>query len=119
MPVVRIDIAGPKPAEYKSALLRGARAGVLAGLGVPDDRVTVRLFETAPGDFDLPTCRTERYTVVDVTMYAGRTTDLKAACIAAVRERLADNPGIEPSEITVIFHDLTPTDLDVPPGEAG
>jgi phenylpyruvate tautomerase PptA (4-oxalocrotonate tautomerase family) len=119
VPVVRIDVAGPKSAEYRSALLAGVRAGVLAGLGVPDERVTVRLFETAAGDFDLPACRTERYTIVDVTMYAGRTPDLKAACIAAVRERLAENPGIEPSEVTVVFHDLTPTDLDVPPGEAG
>lgn len=118
MPLLRIDITGPKPAEYVSALLRQSRAAVLESLGVPDDRVTVRVIETPASHVDVPNCRTERYTVVEVLMYEGRTPELKAALVSALRGKLAEEPGIEPSEVAVSLRDAATVDLDVLAGEA-
>jgi phenylpyruvate tautomerase PptA (4-oxalocrotonate tautomerase family) len=87
-------------------------------LAAEDRRVTVRVMEVAPANVDLPSCRTERMTVVDVLLYEGRTPEMKAATAAALRAALAADPGIEPSEVAVFFHDATPYDLDVLPGQA-
>lgn len=118
MPLVRIDITGPKPDAYKRALLAGARLAVTSALGVPDSSVTVRVFEASPECVDVPTCRTGRFTVVEVLLYEGRPPELKTALVSALRDIYADNPGIEPSAVTVFIHDASPTDLDVLPGEA-
>jgi phenylpyruvate tautomerase PptA (4-oxalocrotonate tautomerase family) len=119
MPVVRIDITGPKPPAWKRALLSGVRSAVVESLNAADSRVTVRIVETPAEDTDMPTCRTERFTVVEVLMYEGRSHEMKAAASAAIRKRLGHDPGIEPSEVSVYFRDATPIDLDVLPGEAG
>lgn len=118
MPLVRIDITGPKPHTYKRALLQGARLAVVNALGVPDDRVTVRVIETPVECVDVPASRTPRFTIVEVLLYEGRTPALKTALISALRDIYAENPGIEPSEVTVYIHDASPQDLDVLPGEA-
>lgn len=119
MPIVRVDITGPKTSEYRRALLSGVRAAVVEGLGVPDDRVTVRVVETPSECVDAPGCRTEHFTVIEVLLYEGRTEQLKRAMISAVREKLAEDPGIEPSEVAVFVHDASTTDLDVIAGQAG
>jgi phenylpyruvate tautomerase PptA (4-oxalocrotonate tautomerase family) len=118
MPVVRIDITGPKAAEWKRALLESTRSAVVDALDAPDSRVTVRLVETPDDCVDIPDCRTRDFTVVEVLMYEGRTEETKHAFVAALREKLAADPGIPPSEVTVVLRDFSTLDLDVLPGEA-
>ncbi len=113
MPIVRVDITGPRTAEYRSAVLRGVRVGVVNELGAPDERVTVRLTEGLAECMDAPSCRTDRFTVVDIMLYAGRTPETKAACAAAIRGNLEVDPQIPSSEVVVAFHDMDPIDLDV------
>lgn len=119
MPLVRIDITGPKTSEYKQALISAVRAAVIDGLAAQDERVVVRLTETDAACVDVPNCRTERFTLVDVMLYEGRSPEMKVTFGRLLRERLALSPGIEPSEVAVALHDLSKVDLDVLPGEAG
>jgi phenylpyruvate tautomerase PptA (4-oxalocrotonate tautomerase family) len=119
MPLVRIDVIGTKGDEYKRALMAAARRAIVEGMAAEDGRVSIRVVEADPANVDLPSCRTERMTVVDVLLYEGRTPEMKAATAAALRAALAADPGIEPSEVTLFFHDATPCDLDVLPGQAG
>lgn len=118
MPIIRIDITGSKPPAWKKALLTGVCAAVVEALGVPRERVTVRLVETPDDCVDVPDCRTNRYTFIEVIMYEGRGAELKRALVEEVRRRLAEDPGIEPSEVAVLIRDSSATDLDVLPGGA-
>jgi phenylpyruvate tautomerase PptA (4-oxalocrotonate tautomerase family) len=113
MPFVRIDITGPKNADYKHALLAGTRAALTTTFEVPDARVSIRVIETPSGEVDVPSCRTDRLTMVDVLMFEGRTPQAKAAMTAALRDALAASPGIEPSEVIVNFREADAVDLDV------
>ena len=113
MPFIRIDVTGPKAADYKRALLAGTRAAVTKSFGVADDRVTVRVLETPGADVDTAPGRTERMTMVDVLMFEGRSAEMKAAMTAALRDALANSPGIEPSEVVVNFREADAVDLDV------
>ncbi len=119
MPLVRIDVTGPQTLDDIRAVLRGTRAGITEALGVPDDRVHLRLIETPPTHIDAPPCRTPHFTLVDIALYEGRTPELKAACVAAIRRELGADPGIPPSEVAVAFRDMSTVDLDILPGEAG
>jgi len=118
VPIARVDVAGPKAASYKAAVLRGVREGVTSGLGVPDARVTVQLVEIAPGEWSMPASRTERFTVVEITLFEGRTREIKRSCIDAIRHNLSADPGIDSSEIAVIFNEKNDDDLNVVPGKA-
>lgn len=118
MPIVRIDITGPKSAEYKRALLSGARRAVVSCLGAGNERVTVRVVETPADCVDAPACRTDRFTVVEVLLYQGRDEDQKRGFAKALREEFATAPGIEECEVSVFVHDASPLDLDVLPGRA-
>ena len=118
MPIARIDITGPKSAEYKRALAAAVRGAIVSCLGATDDRVNVRVVETVPECVDVPACRTERYTVVDIMMYEGRTDEMKTAFAEKLRAGLASNPGIEPSEVAIALHSMSKIDLNVLPGEA-
>jgi phenylpyruvate tautomerase PptA (4-oxalocrotonate tautomerase family) len=118
VPIVRIDITGPKSPGWKKALLTGACDAIVESLGVERDRVSVRVVETPDDCVDVPDCRTDRYTIVEVIMYEGRTEEAKHALVSALRERLAADPGIEPTEVSVIIRDPSKVDLDVLPGEA-
>ncbi|MDO8963985.1 MAG: tautomerase family protein [Coriobacteriia bacterium] len=118
MPIVRIDVTGPKTPAYKRAVMAGVRAAVTSELGADDGRVTLRIFESAGEDLDMPSCRTDRFTVIDVLMYEGRTAEMKAAAAAAMRASLLADPGIEACEVSVAFHSMSKVDLDVMPGEA-
>lgn len=118
MPIVRIDVTGPKTPEWRRSVLAAVRAGVTEALEVPDRRVTLRIVETPDDCVDVPDCRTARYTLIDVLMYEGKTPEQKAAMVAAIRRRLAADPGIEPSEVAIAVRDASAVDLDVMPGEA-
>jgi phenylpyruvate tautomerase PptA (4-oxalocrotonate tautomerase family) len=119
MPLVRIDVIGPKSRDHKRSLMAATRRAIIEDLAAEDRRIVIRVVETAAADADLHSCRTERFTVVDILLYEGRTAEMKAATSASLRAALALNPGIEPCEVAVFFHDATPVDLDVLPGEAG
>jgi phenylpyruvate tautomerase PptA (4-oxalocrotonate tautomerase family) len=118
MPIVRIDITGPKSPAWKRALLDGVCAAVVRALEVPRERVTVRVMETPDDCVDVPDCRTDRYTFIEVIMYEGRDADRKRALADEIRGRLAQDPGIEPSEVAVLVRDSSESDLDVLPGQA-
>jgi phenylpyruvate tautomerase PptA (4-oxalocrotonate tautomerase family) len=118
VPLVRIDVTGPKSREYKDALMSATRRAIVDELQAEDSRVIVRIVETPADDVDVPSCRTERMTVVDVLLYEGRTPEMKTLLSASLRAALAIDPGIEPSEVAVFFHDATRIDLDVLPGQS-
>lgn len=118
MPIARIDIAGTKSLEYKRALAHAVRECIVTFLAADDSRVTVRVSETPPECVDFPPCRTDRYTVVDILLYEGRTEEMKRAFAAGLRAALAKDPGIEPSEVAIALHLMSRSDLDVLPGSA-
>ncbi len=118
MPLVRIDVTGPQTLDHVRAVLRGTREAITEALGVPDDRVHLRLVETPATHIDAPPCRTPHFTLVDIMLYEGRSAELKAACISAIRRNLGDDPGIPASEVAVAFRDMGTDDLDVQPGQA-
>jgi hypothetical protein len=73
----------------------GVRAGALAHRFVALDAAHLR----APED------RSERYTLVELRLFAGRTVEAKKAFYAAMYRRCAAELGIEPVDLEIIVLD--------------
>jgi phenylpyruvate tautomerase PptA (4-oxalocrotonate tautomerase family) len=105
MPIVRIDIQSGKTTSYKRAILHGVRSAITDALGAPDDRVMQRLIETPAENIDAPEVRSDRLTIVEVSMLPGRGPDLKRAMYEAIVHRLGEEPGIHAHDIMVLVND--------------
>lgn len=114
MPVVRIDVVEGRPPEYRRAVMRGVREAIREAIAVPDERITQRLIEYPAECLDVAEGRSDRYTVVEVSMLPGRTAEMKARLFEEVQRRLGADPGIEPHDIAVLVRDVAAEDICVP-----
>jgi 4-oxalocrotonate tautomerase len=105
MPIVRIDIQSGKTTAYKRDILHGVRTAIVESLGVADERVMQRLIETPAEDIDAPEIRSDRLTIIEVSMLPGRGPDLKEALYSAIVQRLGEKPGIYSHDIMVLVND--------------
>jgi 4-oxalocrotonate tautomerase len=105
VPIVRIDIQAGKSTAYKREILHAVRSAITESLGVPDERVMQRLIETPAENIDTSDARTDRLTIVEVSMLPGRDASLKQRMYAAMVAHLGEKPGIHQQDITVLVHD--------------
>jgi len=105
VPIVRIDIQTGKSTAYKRDILRSVRAAITRSLDVADERVTQRIVETPAENIDAPDERSDRLTVIDISMLPGRDATLKQSMYAAIVAELGDRPGIHQHDVTVLVND--------------
>lgn len=105
MPIVRIDIQAGKSTAYKRDILHAVRSAIIESLAVPDERVMQRIVETAPENIDTSETRTDRLTIIEVSMLPGRDAARKQAMYSAIVTHLGEKPGIHQQDITVLVSD--------------
>jgi phenylpyruvate tautomerase PptA (4-oxalocrotonate tautomerase family) len=105
VPIVRIDIQAGKSTAYKRDVLHSVRSALVSSLGIADERITQRVIETPAENVDAPEGRSDRLTIVEVSMLPGRDAALKQAMYAAIVSALAERPGIHQHDITVIVNE--------------
>jgi phenylpyruvate tautomerase PptA (4-oxalocrotonate tautomerase family) len=104
MPIVRIDIQSGKTTEYKRALLHGVRDALVNEIGVAPERIMQRVVETPREDIDATDPRSDRLTIIEVTMLP-RARELKEALYRGVASRLGVAPGISSHDLVVLVND--------------
>lgn len=77
MPLVRIEVIEGRTAEEKRALLAAVHAALVEALRVPDWDRTQRLYELPSEDFERPPEKSDRYTLIEITMFPGRSLEAK------------------------------------------
>jgi 4-oxalocrotonate tautomerase len=107
MPIVRIDIQSGKTTAYKRDILHGVRAAIVEALGVADDRIMQRIVESPADDIDAPDIRTDRLTIIEISMLPGRGVDLKESLYNAIVRKLGETPGIYSHDIMVLVNEPT------------
>ncbi|HEV2127494.1 MAG TPA: tautomerase family protein [Thermomicrobiales bacterium] len=72
-------------------------------LGLPDSKRFHRFFPMDPADFIHPADRTEHYTIIEISMFAGRTEETKRRLIRLLLEWIETELGIsvQDAEITI------------------
>lgn len=74
---------------------------VVDALEFPTDKRAHRFFPLDAADFFYPSGRTERYTIIEISMFEGRSVETKKRLIHLLFERLHAGLGISPQDVEV------------------
>jgi phenylpyruvate tautomerase PptA (4-oxalocrotonate tautomerase family) len=108
MALARIEILEGRTREEKRGMVDAVRAALSEALQAPDDDPAVRLIEYPRDQFSLPypERHTEYYTLVEITMFAGRSMDAKRRLYGTIVQRLAVF-GVPANDVLIVLHEPT------------
>jgi phenylpyruvate tautomerase PptA (4-oxalocrotonate tautomerase family) len=87
MPLVKLETRRGLSPETKRSLLDGVHAALMAAFHIPDRDRNQRFVEHAPEDFEIPPGHGERFIVVEIVAFAGRSVDAKRRLYKEVVDR--------------------------------
>ena len=85
----------------KGALSDAIHAAVMAALAYPAEKRFHHFIGLDRGDFVHSADRSERYTIIEVSLFEGRSVEAKKALIRALYERISEATGIGPQDIEI------------------
>lgn len=103
MPLVKIEIRKGYSPEYKKAILDGVHQALVDALGIPDSDRFQRIYELDKEYFEYPPDRTRAVTMIQITMFPGRSFEAKKELYQNIIQNLGENPGIDGNDILIIL----------------
>jgi 4-oxalocrotonate tautomerase family enzyme len=85
----------------KSQLSEVIHSCVVDALSFPKDKRAHRFFPLEPEDFYYPEGRTPRYTIIEISMFEGRSVEAKKQLIYLLFERIQQTLNIRPEDVEV------------------
>jgi phenylpyruvate tautomerase PptA (4-oxalocrotonate tautomerase family) len=102
VPLVRIEVLGERTASERQALFDAVHGALVEAFRIPDDDRTQRLIEHDAGRFEIPPGRSERYTLIEITAFPGRSVNAKRDLYRAIVRNLAPLGVPEEDVMTVL-----------------
>ncbi|MEO8390515.1 MAG: tautomerase family protein [Polaromonas sp.] len=88
MPTAAIEVRRPYSGAEEAALLDAVQEALVTALKVPHWTTSIRLFVHEPQRFRAPPDKGERYTLVTIDCFAGRSIATKRALYQAILQKL-------------------------------
>jgi phenylpyruvate tautomerase PptA (4-oxalocrotonate tautomerase family) len=85
----------------KQRLSEAIHACVVTALVLPQEKRFHRFFPLDADNFVFPTDRTSRYTVIEISLFAGRSIATKKQLIGLLFARLHQDLGLEPNDVEI------------------
>jgi phenylpyruvate tautomerase PptA (4-oxalocrotonate tautomerase family) len=85
----------------KAMLSDAIHTCVVEALAYPPDKRFHRFFDLDWGDFIFPADRSERYTILEISMFEGRTIETKKRLVRLLFERIEQECGITPQDLEI------------------
>jgi phenylpyruvate tautomerase PptA (4-oxalocrotonate tautomerase family) len=104
MPEVRVEIREGRSASEKKALLEAVHSALVEALKIPEHDRIQRLYELPAECFEIPPDKTETFTLIEVTMFPGRSLDAKRALYQALVRNLGEL-GVPPNDVFVVLRE--------------
>ena len=112
MPLVRIEVRRSRKTEEKRAVCDAVHAAMKEALLIPEHDRQIRYIEHAPEDFQVPPGKTEDYTLVELTLFQGRSMDAKRNLYQAIVRDLG-SLGIAPEDVFIVLIESPPENWGV------
>ncbi len=111
MPLVRIALRAGKSESYRRAVADSVHRALVETVNVPaKDRVQIVTEHDAAGLIYDPSYldiqRTDGVLLIQITLNAGRTVELKKALFARIAALLAESPGVRREDVVVSLVDV-------------
>ena len=105
MPIARIEVRKSWPAEKQQFLIQALHAAMLEALKIPERDKQIRFVEHRPEHFAVPPEVTENYTLVELSMFPGRSLEAKRNLYQGIVTRFGEI-GIEPNDIFIVLNEV-------------
>jgi len=104
MPLVTVSTRKGRTHSEKKALLDAIHGALVETFRIPLYDRNQRFCEFDEGDFEIPPGRTPRFTLVELTVFPGRSRETKRALYQAIVRRLG-GLGIDPLDVLIVLHE--------------
>lgn len=106
MPYVRIEIVKGRSLEERRRLFQAVHDALVEAFRIPDDDRTQRIVEHEPENFEIPPGSSDRYMLIEITAFPGRSTDAKRSLYRTLVQRLGEI-AIDPMDVSVVIVEPT------------
>ena len=107
MPLVRVEIYKGKSDEYRRAILDGIHSALVEAIKIPDHDRMQRLYELDHSHFERSGSKSEKVTIIEITLFKGRSLEAKKNLYKAIVRNLERSPGIIGNDIVIVLHEPT------------
>ncbi|MDQ8020765.1 MAG: tautomerase family protein [Moraxellaceae bacterium] len=104
MPLIRIDTRRERSADEVQAIIAAVERAQRIALKLPDGDRQIRYVTHRPEHFAVPADRSEDFTVIEVTLFSGRSLDAKRQLYALLVEELGAL-GIARNDVFVVLNE--------------
>ncbi len=87
--------------KYRSNLSEAIQASLIEALAYPPEKRFQRFIALDPADFIFPEDRSSEYTVIEVSLFQGRSLEAKKAFIRALYRNIAELCGIREQDVEI------------------
>ena len=105
MPLAKIEVRKTWPPEQVQAIIEAIYLAQREALKVPAHDRQIRFIEHRPEHFHVPPGKTENFTLIEITIFAGRSIEAKRSLYQAIVKNLGA-VGIAPDDIFIVLHDV-------------
>ncbi len=118
MPLVTIETRRGLSAATKKDLFDGVHQALVECFKIPDRDRAQRMIEYAPEDFEIPADRGQRYSIVTLTVFSGRSLEAKRALYRAIVDRF-EAAGISRQDVLIVLQEVPVENWGLRGGVAG
>jgi phenylpyruvate tautomerase PptA (4-oxalocrotonate tautomerase family) len=90
---------------HRTALSDCIHRCLVEAIALPETKRFQRFFPLAPEDFVHPDDRSDRYTIIEISMFAGRSEEAKRRLIHLLFQRIEAEIGIAPQDIEITIEE--------------
>ena len=105
MPLVKIEIIKGKSLEYKKTVLDAVHVALENAIQIENWDRFQRLYEIEDDLFERSESKTDKFTMIEITMFLGRTKEQKSKLYKEIVKELNQRLGIEPTDIFIVINE--------------
>ena len=105
MPLVRIEIIKGKSVDYKKEMLDAVHTALMNAIQIEDWDRFQRLYEIEDELFERSESKTDKFTMIELTMFQGRTKEQKARIYEEIVKELYERLEIQATDVFIVIHE--------------
>ena len=105
MPLVRIEIIKGKSVDYKKEILNAVHTALINAIQIEGWDRFQRLYEIEDDLFERSESKTDKFTMIEITMFQGRTKEQKAKIYEEIVKELYARLEIQATDVSIVIQE--------------
>jgi len=105
MPIAKIEVRRSWSSEQQQRLISALHAAMMDALKTPERDKQIRYVEHLPEHFAVPPQASENYTLVELSMFPGRSLEAKRHLYQGIVKRFGEI-GIEAKDVFIVLNEV-------------